>query len=144
MTTSSNRTTRSWKPAAIAGAVVGLVLLVAGSGLGIALVGALVIFGLGLVLLPRGGASETEVTREVAPPAQSEPRSAPAPATPVAAPIAPEPEPAAREMEPAADHAEQPALSASTLVKASKVLPGQMELAARKGTWRFENNSASA
>ncbi len=155
MTTTSDKTSRSWIPAAIAGAVVGLVLLVAGSGLGFAVVGALVIFGLGVLLLPKTGTTETEVTREIAQPAPPEPRTAPVAAEPVAAePVAaatadPEPQPVATEETsptPAvADSAGQlPGLSASTLVKASKALPGQAELAARKGTWRFENNSASA
>ncbi|MEY8830618.1 hypothetical protein AB9K34_19785 [Sedimentitalea sp. XS_ASV28] len=150
MSTTSDKTSRSWVPAAIAGAVVGLVLLVAGSGPGFAVVGALVIFGLGVLLLPKTGTTETEVTREVAQPAPPEPRTAPVAAEPVAqAPTEPESQPVLTEETPpapvAADSAGQlPGLSASTLVKASKALPGQTELAARKGTWRFENNSASA
>ncbi|MDU9002654.1 hypothetical protein [Sedimentitalea todarodis] len=154
MTRSANKTGRSWVPAAIAGAIVGIVLLVAGGGLVFAVVGGLAIFGIGLVLLPRGKASETEVTREVSRPAapvQREVQTAPAPADPVATPAEPEPtpEPQATDVQPAPDvttptDAEQPGLTASTLVKASKALPGQVDLATRKGSWRFENKPASA
>ncbi|QUJ75050.1 endonuclease [Sulfitobacter albidus] len=37
-----------------------------------------------------------------------------------------------------------PAASASTIVKPSKELPGQQELAARKGEWKYENDSVAA
>lgn len=141
MTTSSNNTGRSWTTAAIGGGIVGIVILLAGAGLAIALVVGLVIFGIGLVLLPRGKASKNEVTREVnrpAAPVQPQTQTPQAPAEPVAT----ETHPAVPK--PTAGTAEQPSLTASTLVKASKALPGQTELAARKGAWRFENKPASA
>lgn len=140
MTTSGNSTGRSWVAAAIGGGVVAIFLLVAGSGPVIAVVAGLVIFAIGRVLLPQGNASETEVTREVSRPAAPVQRQSQAPSAP-ADPATSEARPAP---EPAAPEPEQPGLTASTLVKASRALPGQMELAARKGTWRFENKPASA
>ena len=150
MSTSSNNTGRSWVAAAIGGGIVGILLLVVGSGVVIALVVALVIFAAGLMLLPRGKASVSEETRVVSSPAAPAEPASPTPRAPepAVAETQPEPEPVATEVgpapEPMVSETEQPSLTASTLIKTSKALPGQVELAARKGTWRFENNSASA
>jgi NADH-quinone oxidoreductase subunit E len=48
---------------------------------------------------------------------------------------------AAAEPEPVAAQAE--AAEEMNLVQPSKALPGEAELAARKGTWRYEGNSAT-
>lgn len=142
MTKSTDNTGRSWVTAAIGGGVVGILLLVVGSGLLVALITGLVIFAIGLMLLPRRGASKSAMTREVS-----------KPAAPIQPQTAATPEPVVAQEQPASEATptptptaaqEQPSLTASALIKTSKALPGQVELAARKGTWRFENNSASA
>ncbi len=144
MTPSSNNTGRSWGTAAIGGGIVGLLLLVVGSGVLIALLVGLVIFAIGLMLLPRRKAPDAVVTREVRSPAvPARPLTPPEP-EPVAAEMPNEPEPVtAKAPRATPSETEPPQVTASTLVKASKALPGQIELAARKGTWRFEHNTAS-
>lgn len=142
MTKSTDNTGRSWVTAAIGGGVVGILLLVVGSGLLVALITGLVIFAIGLMLLPRRGATKSAMTGEVS-----------KPAAPIQPQTAATPEPVVAQEQPASEATptptptaaqEQPSLTASALIKTSKALPGQVELAARKGTWRFENNSASA
>ena len=144
MTKSTDNTGRSWVTAAIGGGVVGILLLVVGSGLLVALITGLVIFAIGLMLLPRRGATKSAMTGEVS-----------KPAAPIQPQTAATPEPVVAEEQPASEATptptptptgaqEQPSLTASALIKTSKALTGPVELAARKGTWRFENNSASA
>ncbi|SDE46803.1 hypothetical protein [Ruegeria marina] len=135
MTTSTEKsadTARVWKRAAYGGLVVAGVILVFGqTSVMTAAVAGVLAFAAGGYLGSRmsGAVRETEARADVAP-------SAPAPMTePVAASAVAEPEPVATVVEAAEE---------MKLVQPSKALPGEAELAARKGTWRYEGNSATA
>lgn len=130
MTTANTKSGRNWRMAAIIGGIVALLLIVVGSGLIVGLLAGLVTFGVAAMLLPQ---AETEVVAAPGPASVSEPAPVETETTPeVTASVAAEPIKA------------EPAPAMSGLVKASKVLPGQQELAARKGTWRFENKPSTA
>ncbi len=74
-----------------------------------------------------------------APDATQQPDPAPAPVEAVAEPEAP------AEAEPVAETpAPEPASETASVIKPSPALPGQDELAARKGTWRYEPEAAAA
>lgn len=152
MTNTSGTTscaTRSWRVAGCGGIAVLIILVALGitgffAGL---ILGAIVAVGLG-VFLSRFMCPEAETAQE-----QPQAQAAPVADTPVeTAPepvAAPEPEPAPEptpDPEPANEVTEprQAAASASSRVKPSKTLPGQVELASRKGTWKYEGPSASA
>lgn len=156
MTNGNDGKRLNWPTAAIGGGIVGVLLAIVGAGPAAAVVAGVAILVIGLVLLPRSGMSVREETRVVRAPSTGEPRTASA-----ARPLredAPEPVPAEDQttVEPATDTASQavaeekpvPAADrgpfASTRVKASRALPGQEELATRKGTWRFEGNPGAA
>jgi uncharacterized membrane protein YhiD involved in acid resistance len=147
MTTRNDGKGLSWRTAAIGGAIVAILLAIVGAGLLVAVLAGLAIIVIGLVLLPRVGNSVTEETRIVsAPPASAQPLVENV-TEPVSAEVQETPE--AQVTLETAQAPTQPKTAehgpfASDLVKASKTLPGQQELAARKGTWRFENKPASA
>lgn len=147
---------RSWRMAAYGGVVVAvLLMLFGGSGLVQSVIAGAVVFGVGgfvmaRFLCPEGSSDEAAPTASA--PAASAPAAAPAPEPapePAAAPEPVEeapaqetatPEPVAQEeAAPAADTA-----SDEPLVKPSKALPGQEDLATRKGTWRYEGNNSAA
>ncbi|WP_203583010.1 hypothetical protein [Ruegeria sp. PrR005] len=135
MTTSKDKTAdtaRVWKRAAYGGLVVAGVILVFGqTSVMTAAVAGVLAFAAGGYLGSRmsDAVQEAEERTDVA-------RSAPSPvAEPVAASAVAEPEPVATAVE---------AEEETKLVQPSKALPGEAELAARKGTWRYEGNSATA
>lgn len=134
---------RSWRLSAYGGVVLAvLFMLVGNAGIVSAAIGGVVGFVvLGVVL-----------TRFLCPEGQQDVTSAaPAPAPePAAEPVvetAPEPAPEAEpEPEPVAatESAPDPTpVSASSLVKPSKELPGQIELANRKGSWTYKGNASA-
>lgn len=131
MTTSKDKTAdtaRVWKRAAYGGLVVAGVILVFGqTSVMTAAVAGVIAFAAGGYLGSRmsDAVQEAEERADVA-------RSAPAP---MAEPIVAGPEPVATAVEAAEE---------MKLVQPSKALPGEAELAARKGTWRYEGNSATA
>ncbi|WP_425046159.1 hypothetical protein [Primorskyibacter sp. S87] len=122
-----------WKKAALGGAGTAVVATLIGSGLGTAaVVGLAVTGGIGFMLGRRQDESASSV----------EPQPAAAPA---AEPAAPEGDTVAAAAETPADPAPEPTpaeatqpISASSLVKPSTPLPGQADLAARKGSWKYE------
>lgn len=136
-TNNSNTSGRHWKHAIAGGVVVGVLLvLFKGASFGSALIsGAAVAVAAGIILTRVVGnrdvaemAAEAQERDEQAvaaamQAARAEPEEAEEPA-PQPAEAAPEPAPAQ--------------ISASSLVKPSTPLPGQQELAERKGTWRYE------
>ncbi len=141
MTTSTDKTAdtaRVWKRAAYGGLVVAGVILVFGqtSVMTAAIAGVLAFIAGGYLGGRMSGAVQeaqeraelaTQTLADVAP-------SAPAPMAPGASAAA-EPEPVATTVEAAEE---------MKLVQPSKALPGEAELAARRGTWRYEGNSATA
>lgn len=144
----------SLKTAAIGGGIIGLLLLVVGAGLLIAVLAGVAIFALGLFLLPRKSGHTSEETHVVREPVEQDAEtpvqsSAPIAAETVAAVSEPEidTQPAEIETAPVEELPQEESShsnSASDVIKASKVLPGQQELAARKGTWRFEGSAGTA
>lgn len=136
---------RSWRLSAYGGVVLAvLFMLVGNAGIVSAAIGGVVGFVvLGFVL-----------TRFLCPEGQQDMASAaPAPAPePAAKPVVetapePAPEPEATpepETVTATEAAPDPApVSASSLVKPSKELPGQIELANRKGSWTYKRNASA-
>jgi len=136
---------RSWRLSAYGGVVLAVLFMFVGNaGVVSAAIGGVVGFAvLGFVL-----------TRFLCPEGQQDVASA----TPVSAPepvveMAPEPEPTpepapeaapAPEPEAATEATPDPApVSASTLVKPSKELPGQVELANRKGSWTYKGDASA-
>lgn len=143
MTTTKDRTAdtaRVWKRAAYGGLVVAGVILVFGqTSVTTAVIAGVVAFAAGGYLGGRmsGAVQEAQERAELATqaPAEAAP-SAPAPVEQApAASAAAEPEPVVAQAEAAEE---------MNLVQPSKALPGEAELAARKGTWRYEGNSATA
>lgn len=126
---------RHWQKAAAGGVVVAVLLMVFnGTGLVTALISGGVVAAVAGYILTRmvGDRDVAEMARAAQDAAEQMRDSASARVTeaePQAAPAAPE----------TGDVPETPArISASPLVKPSKPLPGQQELAARKGTWRYQ------
>lgn len=120
---------RHWKLAGVGGVVVAVVYAVlTGSGIGASvLIGALFTGVAGFVM----GRNAEDATD-----AATAPAAAPVVETIVDAVV-----------EPAQDVVETidtPAPAAQTLIKPSTALPGQAELAGRKGSWRYDANSATA
>lgn len=126
---------RHWKLAGVGGVVVAIVysLLTGASLVSSILIGAIFAVAAGMYLGRKGAEDEASIS---------------APPTPE--PVAPEPvvsEPVAAE--PAAQPAAAPVAdvtgevaAAESLVKPSTELPGQAELAERKGEWRYEASDA--
>ncbi|MBO9450250.1 hypothetical protein J7426_08300 [Tropicibacter sp. R16_0] len=142
---------RSWRLSAYGGVVLAvLFMLVGNAGIVSAAIGGVVGFVvLGFVLTrflcPEGQQEMTSAAPAPAPEPVAGPvvEAAPEPASepePVAEPEAtPEPEPVA-----ATEAAPNPTpVSASSLVKPSKELPGQIELANRKGSWTYKGNASA-
>lgn len=160
MTNGNDGKRLNWPTAAIGGGIVAVLLAIVGAGPVAAIVAGVAILAIGLVLLPRTGTSVHEETRVIHAPPTGAPRAvsrAPTPARPLHG-EAPEPVPVEDRaaFDPATDTAPQDVAEekpapvtdrgpfASTRVKASRTLPGQQELAARKGTWRFDGNAGAA
>lgn len=133
---------RSWRLSAYGGVVLAvLFMLVGNAGIVSAAIGGVVGFVvLGVVLTrflcPEGQQDMASAAPAPAPEPAAEPvvEAAPEPApeptpepAPTATEVAPEPQPA----------------SASSLVKPSKELPGQIELANRKGSWTYKGNATA-
>lgn len=143
MTTSTDKSTdtaRVWKRAAYGGLVVAGVILVFGqTSFMTAVVAGLVAFAAGGYLGGRmtAAAQQAEARGNLAEDIRADvAQSAPAPmAEPEVVNVVAEPEP----VETVAEAAEE-----MKLVQPSKALPGEAELAARRGTWRYEGNSATA
>ncbi len=147
-TGNENTNARHWKRAGIGGVVVA-VLLMAVKGMGLvsaAMSGAVVAAVAGYVLTRMVGNRDVgQMAREAweepdamslaaAEAGASEPAAAAEPSVETASEAPAPAEPQAAEVAP-----EAPArISASPLVKPSKPLPGQQELAARNGTWRYQ------
>ncbi len=123
-----------------------------GAGWGIlwSLIAGVAGFALARILLPRLFCSETgrqedTVSAAPVPPAAPAPEPAPEPAPqpePVPEPE-PEPEPAPAP-EPASGESQPAKAAPASLVRASAALPGQDELAARKGSWRYRGPAGGA
>lgn len=143
MTTSTDKTAdtaRVWKRAAYGGLVVAGVILVFGqTSVVTAVIAGVVAFAAGGYLGGRMSAAvqEAEERGNLAEEIRTDvAQSAPAPmAEPEVVNVVAEPEP----VETVAEAVEE-----MKLVQPSKALPGEAELAARKGTWRYEGNSATA
>ncbi|MCE8521406.1 hypothetical protein KBY30_10470 [Ruegeria pomeroyi] len=140
MTTSTDKTAdtaRVWKRAAYGGLVVAGVILVFGqTSVVTAAIAGVVAFAAGGYLGGRMSAAvqEAEERSDLAEEIRTDvARSAP---EPEAVNTAVQPEPA---MAMAVEEVKE-----MKLVQPSKVLPGEAELAARRGTWRYEGNSATA
>ncbi|MCV6584932.1 MAG: hypothetical protein OIF47_05320 [Marinibacterium sp.] len=124
-----------------AGIVLAILLMILGVGLILSVIlGAIAAAAVGYVLDQNGAQDAPAATVPAAPMAQA-PVAAPAPEP--AAPVAAEPEPAApvaADPEPVAPMVADPVADTDMdmPVKPSAVLPGEQELAARKGTWRYQ------
>lgn len=130
---------RSWRLSAYAGIVLAvLFMLVGNAGIVSAAIGGVVSFAVLGVVLTRfmcpevsqdstAAAPAPEPVAEATPEPAPEPAATPEPEPVVAAEVVPEPTP----------------VSASTLVKPSKELPGQVELANRKGNWTYKRNASA-
>lgn len=133
-----------WVAAAVIGLLVALFALLGHKGIVAAiLLGALAAALLGLLFVwlfcapvPRLGARPAPVALKPAPVAAP---SAPAPVV-ASAPEAPEEEPAPEPAEKAAPAAAE----AAAVVRPSKPLAGEEDLASRKGSWRYEGAAADA
>lgn len=147
MTYSSEKadcTRRCWISAIVAGVVIAILLMsLGGWGFWASLVIGLVVLAVAGVALPRLICPVAQASAPVSRPA-SAPTPAPVPApapAPAPEPVAaepdpePDPEPVATDPEPAEEPA--PETDAGT-IKPSTTLPGQQELAAREGAWRYE------
>ncbi|MBE1284852.1 MAG: hypothetical protein GJ676_16190 [Rhodobacteraceae bacterium] len=142
---------RSWRMAAIGGVVLGLLsMVIGGSGLVWAIIVGAVCWGvlgfaLTRILCPEGQVSEATAEAVPSAAAVAEPEAV---ATPE--PVAPEPaEQAGAGLDATPDAVAavsepETQITASALVKPSKPLPGQLELASRKGTWKYKGNPSSA
>ncbi|MFC3117984.1 hypothetical protein [Jhaorihella thermophila] len=134
---------RHWQKAAAGGVVVAVLLMVFnGTGLVTALISGGVVAAVAGYILTRmvGDRDVAEMARAAQDAAEqmrdSATTTARATETEPSAPAEPQAATAARE---ATQAPQAPArISASPLVKPSKPLPGQQELAARKGTWRYQ------
>lgn len=140
---------RCWTYAAIAGGVLFLVLwLLTSWGFFGALILGLIVFALGVFFLPNILCSDSRTEPEVATPRAATPAPAPTPEPAAAenAPAAEEPAPAPEPAPAAAPEpvAEPSPAAAGPMVSPSKPLPGQQELAERKGTWRYESSQPAA
>lgn len=134
---------RSWRLAVYAGiAVAVLFMLFGGSGLFQAVIAGAVIAGILGFALTRLMCPDAATSSDQTGEAPSAAANTEAPETAPVAAKEPAPEPVAAS-EPVAEP-DAPSASASPLVKPSKVLPGQQDLASRKGTWRFDKDNASA
>ncbi|MEX0284824.1 MAG: endonuclease [Paracoccaceae bacterium] len=148
--TASDCTQKCRVGAAVLGGLVFLIGLIMGWGFWAALLIGIVVLVVGFVLFPRIFCPQQAAAGQSFAPA-------PPPAQPAAQPApAPEPEPAAEPEpvaeapapEPAPQAAPEPeastAAATDSVIKPSAHLPGQAELAERKGTWRYEPEAASA
>jgi predicted flap endonuclease-1-like 5' DNA nuclease len=157
--TSGNCQRNCWLAALVVGVLMAWYLMSAGWGFFLTLIIALVIFVAAGRLMTRSfcsdkAAQDSQTASAPAAPPAPAPTPAPAPAPVVEATPEPEPEPAAMpepeaapepEVEP--EIAPAPAAQASSdaaLLKPSTVLPGQEELASRKGTWRYGGDPTPA
>ncbi|MGR3615446.1 MAG: hypothetical protein ACU0BB_05355 [Paracoccaceae bacterium] len=147
--TTSNDTTgcteRSQKLAILGGAVLGVLSWLSTGlfvGIGVGVVSwVLLRTVLVKILCPEGQADSVTTA-----PAAAESAAAPEPVAETASEPAPDVEELTAEEAPVAVDApaeESAQVAASTIVKPSKSLPGQEELAARKGTWKYKGNPAS-
>lgn len=146
---------RCRKMAAASGIVFAvLCMVVAGAGLVVAIIAGVLFwaaagYGLTRYMCPQESPGEapgqpaSAVTPAPAPAAPPEPTPEPAPA---AAPEpTPEPTPApapAAAPEPKSEPAPPATASVGSVVQPSKPLPGQQELADRKGSWRYQGDQA--
>ncbi|MCA0870191.1 hypothetical protein LCL97_05120 [Seohaeicola saemankumensis] len=134
--------TRNWTRAAIAGVVVAVVYnLLTGAGLGSSgLMGVIFAVVAGFVL-NRRASTEGDVSAQSDTPVETAAAVVAEPAAMPADPVsetAPDAEPAVADA--AGDATDVPV----TMVKLGTQLPGEAELAARKGSWRYEGKPASA
>lgn len=123
----------AWLKPVIAGVVMALLCkLILGWGLLVAIIAGVVVGGIAHLVFGRS--------------VDTAPASTPAPAPRAAAPTptpTPAPEPApAPEAEPVATPAAEAPAPEAALIKPSTPLPGEAELAARKGTWTYKPGSA--
>lgn len=129
---------RCRQAAAVLAILVFVIGLIMGWGFWAALVIGIVVLVVGMLLFPR-----MFCPQRAAPDQSFAPAATPA-STPAADP-APAAQPAAAEEAPAAPAAAAPASDdAAPLVKPSPRLAGQEELAARRGTWKYEPEGAPA
>ncbi|WP_417721942.1 endonuclease [Salipiger sp.] len=155
MTMDSGCTRKCWMTAGGIGLVVALFALSAGKGVFAAILLGLITCGLlGLLFTwlfcaPVPKVSVTKPTAAPAPvaaPVAAAPAPAPAASPAVEAP-APAAEPSAPAAEPVAATPPAPAAAepaSASVIKPSKPLAGQDDLAARKGSWKYEGEGASA
>ncbi|MGR3803579.1 hypothetical protein [Marinibacterium profundimaris] len=136
-----------WKKPVILGGAVTVLLLMTGTGLGRSLIAGIAAVGIGHLIFSRVGGRKTAqesgagtVQATAAAPHSAAPQAEPAPApSSEPAPVAP--------AAPVADTAPAEVPKAGTpegamLVKPSTPLPGEAELAARKGTWKYTPGGA--
>lgn len=144
---------RCRQAAAVLAILVFVIGLIMGWGFWAALVIGIVVLVVGMLLFPRMFCPQRAASDQSFAPAAtpaSTPTADPAPAAqPAAAPApAAEPEPVAEDAPAAAEEAPAAAAPASDdaapLVKPSPRLAGQEELAARRGTWKYEPEGAPA
>ena len=142
--TANDCTRRCRLAAAVLAVLVFVIGLIMGWGFWAALVIGIVVLVVGMLLFPRMFCPQQAAADQSfapAPTPAAAPAADPAPAAePAAAPEA-EPEPVAEEAPAAAAPA---ADDAAPLVKPSARLADQEELAARKGTWKYEPEGAAA
>lgn len=133
-TNHANASARHWRNAVAGGVLVAILLVVfKGASLIAALIsGAAVAIAAGIILTRLVGSRDIA---DMAADTQERTEQAVAAAMPAAAPEEPVPAPQPAETAPEPAPEEH---SARSLVKPSTPLPGQQELAARKGTWRYE------
>ena len=136
---------RNWIRAVIAGVVVAVVYsLLTGAGLGSSVLMGVVFAVVAGFVLNRRSSTESDVSAQsdtpvnIAAAAVAEPAAVP---TDPVSEAAPAPEPVVADV--AGDATEVP-VSPVSIVKLGTQLPGEVELAARKGSWRYEGNPASA
>lgn len=137
----------SWALAAGAGLLLFVLLLVMG---GWGLIAAIFVSGLAFAVLGLAFnwlfCRDLPAARGIGNPNVGEVAETTAPAPKAAAPSAPSPNapPPAVEPAPTASEATSPATAAASPMKASAPLPGQDELAARKGEWKYEGGGNQA
>ena len=136
-------TAKSWALAIVAGLVIGLLLmLVGGWGFAAALILAIVIalvVGLFLSLAICPGATSGSAVAAPAADAVAAPTAAASAVAPAVSEAAEEPAAAAE-----ADPPKAAAPASGSVIKPTKPLAGQAELAARKGEWKYEKGGAEA
>lgn len=133
--------TRNWTRAAIAGVVVAVVYpLLTGAGLGSSVLLGVIFAVVAGVVLNRRASTESDVSLQSGTPVKAAEPSVAEPATAPSAPVlevAPDPEPVVSDA--VGDATEEPL----PMVRFGTQLPGEAELAARKGSWRYEGKPVS-